>query len=57
VPEANNFTYLISNGKEVWTETYSREDTASIIPTVAEFLSWLVSIGLMDTYRERWLAL
>lgn len=56
VPEATAFTYLISNGTDVWTETYRREETRSIYPIAADFLAWLSDVGLMDLYREKWLA-
>lgn len=54
IPEAQEFTYLVSNGSAVYTETYRREDTRSIVPTIADFLSWLDSTGLDGIYREKW---
>ena len=57
IPEAQEFTYLVSNGSAVYTETYCREDTRSIVPTIADFLSWLDSTGLDGIYREKWRAL
>ena len=56
VPEADTFTYVISNGTQVWHETYRRDETRSILPIVATFLDWLRSVGLMDVYKEHWLA-
>lgn len=56
VPEAKEFTYLVSNGTYVWPETYRRDETPSIIPTIAEFLEWLEMRGLLDLYKEKWLA-
>lgn len=56
IPEAQDFTYLVSNGTMVWTETYAREDTPSIYPTISAFLSWLTDTGNMATYKEMWLA-
>ncbi len=53
-PGARLFTYRISNGVDVWTETYRREETPSIIPTIQDFFSFLRVQGLMDTYREKW---
>lgn len=55
VPEALGFTYLISNGSEVWTERYRRDETPSIYPVISDFLDWLRDMGLMDTYKEKWL--
>lgn len=54
IPEANQFTYLISNGTYVWRETYRRDETGSIIPTVHDFLEWLEMQGLLDTYKSKW---
>lgn len=56
IPEAKEFTYLVSNGSAVFTETYRREDTRSIVPTIADFLSWLDSTGLDGIYKEKWRA-
>ena len=54
VPEAHTFTYLVSNGTEVWTEPYRREDTPSIIPVISDFLKWLSATGLLELYKEHW---
>lgn len=56
VPEALGFTYLISNGSEVWTERYHRSETPDIMPIISDFLDWLRAMGLMDIYKEKWLA-
>lgn len=56
VPEARGFTYIVSNGSEVWTEPYRRDETPAIIPTISDFLDWLQAMGFMDTYKEKWLA-
>ncbi len=56
VPEATAFEYLVSNGTDVWTEPYRREDTRSIIPIISEFLDWLYSVGLMPLYQQKWQA-
>lgn len=56
VPEAQHFTYLVSNGSEVWTEQYRREETPSIYPIISDFLDWLSVQGLLDLYREKWIA-
>lgn len=54
VPEASQFTYLVSNGSAVWSETYRRDETPSIHPIISDFLSWLKAVGLMPTYQEHW---
>ncbi len=55
-PEAHSFEYLISNGSEVWTECYRREDTPDIKPIIYDFLNWLQTMGLLDIYIEKWKA-
>ena len=57
IPEAISFTYAISNGKDVWHETYRREETRSIVPIIADFLEYLRTAGLMGVYEEHWKAL
>lgn len=57
VPEATCFKYLVSNGSEVWTETYTREETPSIFPVISDFVDWLTATGLLELYKEKWLAL
>lgn len=57
VPEATTFTYLVSDGTNVWTEAYYREDAPSIFPTIASFLNWLQVTGYMAIYKNKWLAL
>lgn len=56
VPEAQDFTYLVSNGVDVWTESYTREETRSIFPVIADFADWLRSQGLFQIYVEKWSA-
>ena len=54
IPEAAGFTYLISNGSEVWTERYRRDETADIRYTISCFFSWLESANLMEVYQQKW---
>lgn len=54
VPEAQDFTYMISNGKDVWNETYRREETPDILPIAANFLNWLRLNKLDQLYFEHW---
>lgn len=56
IPEATEFKYLVSNGTWVWTETYRREETQSIISIISDFLRWLDVHGLTSLYKEKWLA-
>ena len=57
VPEASQFTYLVSNGSHVWPETYTREETPSILPVISDFFDWLETCGLMELYKKKWMAL
>lgn len=57
VPEAREFQYLVSDGKNVWTEPYTREETPDIIPTISHFIEWLKTQGLFSLFKEKWLAL
>ena len=54
VPPALDFSYLVSNGTDVWTETYRRDETPSIYPIVTDFLRWLEATGLMPVYLQHW---
>ena len=54
MPTAKEFTYLVSNGTEVWTETYRRDETLSIYPTIHGFLQYLNDTGLIRIYKEKW---
>ena len=56
IPEAQEFTYLASNGSAVYSETYRREETRSIVPAISDFFSWLDAAGLTQIYREKWRA-
>lgn len=56
VPEAEGFTYVVSDGSEVWIERYRRDETPSIIPTISDFLDWMQAMKFLDTYKEKWLA-
>ena len=56
VPEAQQFTYLISNGVDVWHETYRRDEVPDIVPTVERFFDWLEVSGYMAIYEKHWLA-
>lgn len=56
VPEARNFMYLISDGEELYTEPYDREDTPPISLYISRFISGVTQMGLLDLYKEKWLA-
>ena len=56
VPEAIEFVYIVSNGTDVWTETYRRDEAADIREIVSCFFSWLKENGLFEIYKEKWVA-
>ena len=57
IPEAYKFTYLVSNGTEVWTETYRRDETPDIIPIIESFIAYLKENDLWEVYTSHWAAL
>lgn len=57
IPEAREFTYLVSDMNSVWEETYRRDETQPIIPIIQDFLTWLEMVGLDGDYRQHWVAL
>ena len=56
IPEAKEFTYLVSNGTNVWPETYRRDESQDIKVIIADFLAWLSAQGLLEIYKEKWIA-
>lgn len=57
IPEAESFMYLVSNGTDVWTEVYRRDETMDIEPVIADFFRDMEEKGLMHLYKEHWVAL
>lgn len=57
VPGATDFTYLISNGSQVWPEHYRREESPDIIPIIVHFLTWLKTQNLEDVFLTHWKAM
>lgn len=54
VPEAYGFTYLVSNGSNVWPEHYRRDETPDILKTIQQFFDWLDGQGLTQLYLDHW---
>lgn len=54
LPEAYEFTYLVSNGFSVWRETYRRDEIKPISGTIASFFDYLDMARLTDVYRAKW---
>ena len=44
-------------GRDVWPETYFREDAPSIFPVISDFFDWLRAVDLMQVYQEKWATL
>ena len=56
VPEAVNFEYLVSDGSDLYKETYDRASTRPISDIIAEFVHSLEALNLLEIYKEKWLA-
>ena len=54
VPEARDFTYIISDGKYVYRERYTRDIVPPIEPTINNFMQYLKKHGLWEVYCEKW---
>ena len=54
VPEAMDFTYIISDGKYVYRERYPREIVPPIENTVIQFCKFLERQNLINTFFEKW---
>lgn len=56
VPEAELFTYIVSNGNRVWRETYRREECRSVLDIIQEFVDYLREKKLFSLYKSFWKA-
>lgn len=54
VPEALDFTYIISDGKWVYRERYTREIVPPIENYIKNFMKFLKQHGLWEVYAEIW---
>lgn len=54
VPEAFDFTYIISDGKFVYREKYPREIILPIEPEIRQFMRFCKENGLWKIYEENW---
>ena len=54
VPEARDFTYIISDGKYVYRERYPRDIVPPIEPIINNFMQYLKKHGLWEAYCEKW---
>ena len=56
VPDALAFRYLVSDGEDIYIESYLRQDTRYIGDYIHDFLLSITTDGLLDTYKEYWQA-
>jgi hypothetical protein len=56
IPESNSFVYMVSNGRSVWRETYLRDEYRPITITIQEFFDYLKTVGLYETYLNKWVS-
>ena len=54
VPEARDFTYIISDGKYVYRERYPRDIVPPIEPIINNFMQYIKKHGLWEVYCEKW---
>ena len=56
IPEADVFRYIVTNGSEVWTEEYRRDESPNIRYEISDFYMWLNGTDLIETYEQFWRA-
>lgn len=56
VPEAHEFNYLVSDGQDLYKETYFPEQARSAGSIIGEFIQSISNNGLLPLYKEKWLA-
>lgn len=55
-PEVERFTYLVSNGRDLYREIYTRNETPEIETIVKPFVQYLEFSELDELYAEKWKA-
>lgn len=55
-PEAYEFNYLVSDGEDLYVETYHPNECRTAEEIIREFLSWLSANGYTNIYKEHWSA-
>ena len=55
-PSAYKFVYLVSDGEDLYPEEYPRGQTRDFPELASEFLTSIESMGLLETYKEKWRA-
>ena len=56
VPEAYEFRYLVSDGQDLYVETYRPEECRPFPDIVDEFITSIEALGLLPLYKEKWAA-
>lgn len=56
IPEAQEFTYLLSDGMDVYMETYHRSECPTAEAIIREFVTALERSNLLEEYKKHWLA-
>ena len=56
IPDAIKFTYLVSDGEDIYTETYTRRNTRPFEEIAKEFLDSLRDMKLLEVYKSKWAA-
>lgn len=54
IPEARAFTYLVSEGKYLYKETYRPDEVEPVERTISHFMDFLDKQGLVKTYCDNW---
>ena len=54
VPEAQKFIYLVSDGEDLYTETYTPHNSRPFAEIAKEFLDSLEAMNLLELYKEKW---
>lgn len=55
-PEAREFQYLVSDGVDLYAETYTRANSRPFKEIAEEFLASLDAMNLLSIYKEKWAA-
>lgn len=55
-PDAREFQYLVSDGVDLYTETYTRANSRPFKEIAEEFLASLDAMNLLSIYKEKWAA-
>ena len=54
LPEAYRFDYIVSDGEDMYIETYYPGNTRPFAEIVEEFMRSLDDMGLLDVYKQHW---